>query len=159
MTMSTPPNKNGHIGQNETLITAVRHALDRYDPIRILRDKIQIDANDGTVVLSGIVRSRTAKEIAEKMVRQVKGVNGVENRLIADAEVELSVAQALGADARTQSAFPGILVGVVFGLVYLKGQVPTPEIKKAAAEIAAKVPGVRSISNELTILSEAKATA
>ena len=159
MTMSTPPNKNGQSDHNETLITAVRHALDRYDPIRILHDKIQIDADGGTVVLSGVVRSQTTKAIAAQVIHQVKGVTGIENRLVVDAEVELAVAQAVGADARTQSAFPGILVGVVFGLVYLKGQVPTPEIKKAAAEIAAKVPGVRSISNELTILSEAKATA
>jgi osmotically-inducible protein OsmY len=120
-------------------------------------DQVHVSANDDCVVLTGIVRSRTAREMAERLAQNVPGVARVDNQLVADADVEIAVAQALATDARTASAFPGLLVGVVFGIVYLKGTAPTSQIKDAATEVARTVPGVRRVSNELIVLSEPKA--
>ncbi len=157
MTMSDPPIYDGHNTADEDLVTAVRDALDQYTPIHIWGDGVQIDAHSGTVVLSGVTRSRSAKETAGRIAQAVKGVSAVDNRLVVDADVELAIAQALAADPRTRGAFPGILVGVVFGITFLKGAVPTAEMKAAAEEIARQIPGVKSVSNELATTQDVKA--
>ncbi len=149
MTTSTPPIDEGRSGKDEELVRAVKNALGRYTPLHIWDDSVHIDASGGKVILSGNVRSRSSKQTAEQIAAQVPGVQAVENRLIADADLELTIAQALAADPRTRSAFPGILVGVVLGAVYLKGVAPTPAIRAAAGQMA-EVPGVRMVSNELT---------
>jgi osmotically-inducible protein OsmY len=157
--MGKPPIIAEHTMNDEVLINAVRDALNKYDPARIWGDDVKIDARGGTVTLSGIVRSQTTKETAGKMASQVNGVSAVQNNLMADADLEMAVAQALAADPRTHPAFPGVLVGVVFGVVYLKGMVKTPEIKAAIGQVAAQVPGVRTVSNEVGTVQSVKAEA
>ncbi len=151
MTLNTPPSTDGLAGSNEPLTLSVRDAFFRYDPLRMWADRVDIQASGNSVVLTGIVRSETTSEQAENIARSVGGVSAVTNHLFVDAEIEVAAAQALGADPRTQSAFPGILVGVVFGTVYLKGRVTCAECKTAAGEIAGKIPGVLSVSNELAV--------
>lgn len=135
--------------QNDNLANAVRQTLLQYPPLRASGTGVQVDANNGAVTLSGVIRSQASKDTAERLARQVKGVSVVENRLTVDSDVEVAVAQALAADARTRSGFPGILVGVVYGIAFLKGSVISAEIKSAAGEIAAKIQGVLRVSNEL----------
>lgn len=156
MTVSTPAQYDGRLASDELLEVAVREALDAYSPTHSWGDGIQVRAHAGAIVLAGAVRTHSAKETAEQIVRRVKGVTAVENALTVDAAMELAIAQALAADARTHDAFPGILVGVVFGVCYLKGAVPTAEVKAAAGEIARKVEGVRSVSNELSTVDQVK---
>ncbi len=157
MAMSDPAISDGHNTADEKLIVAVHDALDQYPPIRSWGDGVEIDARNGTVTLSGVARSRSAKETAGRIAQSVKGASTVDNRLVVDPDVELAIAQALAADPHTRAAFPGILVGVVFGVAYLKGTVPTTEMKAAAEEIARKIPGVRTVSNELAITQDVHA--
>jgi osmotically-inducible protein OsmY len=156
MTTSTPATRDGQDASSEALVSTIWEALCQYNPIRMWRDTVQVEAHAGDVVLSGVVRSHTARETAERIARAVKGVSAVENKLVVDADVEVAIAQALGADPRTRGGFPGILVGVVFGYVYLKGAVAAAEIKNAAGEVALKVAGVRSVSNELSVPPDTK---
>ncbi len=135
--------------QNDVLAISVREKLRQYAPLRLPVNDLQVGSRNGAVTLSGKVRSQAIKNTAEELARKVRGVSTVENRLIADTDVEVAVAQALASDARTRAGFPGILVGVVYGTAFLKGTVASAEIKKAAGEIAAKVPGVLRVSNEL----------
>lgn len=155
MTLTTGSNAKG----DANLVMAVRNALSQYTPLRIWEQGVQVDVQGGTVILSGNVRSRAVKEMAERIARGVKGVSAVQNQLLADTDVEVAVAQALSADVRTRAGFPGILVGVVFGVVYLKGTVASADIKNAATEIVAKVAGVRRVSNELTVAAPQKTAA
>lgn len=157
MTMITP--RVGASVADGELIVEVRDAFRHYDPIRMWGDCLAIDADGGRVVLSGMVRNHSAKETAEQLAKKVKGVTGVENRLVVDLDVELAVSQALAADSRTSILFPGVLVGVVFGVVYLKGDAPSADAKKAATEVTFKVPGVASVSNELQAPPESKVAA
>ena len=60
-------------------------------------------------------------------------------------------------DERTRDAFPGILVGVVFGTVYLKGTAASEAVKKAAGEIVGRIENVRQVSNELVLPAKAAA--
>ncbi len=153
----TAARSNGKGDANQAM--AVRNALSQYTPLRIWEQGIQVDVQGGAVILSGNVRSRAVKEMAEQIARKIKGVSAVQNQLLADTDVEIAVAQALSSDARTRAGFPGILVGVVFGVVYLKGTVSSADIKNAATEIAAKVAGVRRVSNELVVATPQKTAA
>ncbi len=155
MTLATGSNAKG----DANLAMAVRNALLQYTPLRIWGQGVQVDVQGGTVILSGNARSRAVKEMAERIARGVKGISAVQNQLLADTDVEVAVAQALSADARTRAGFPGILVGVVFGVVYLKGTVSSADIKNAATEIAPKVAGVRRVSNELIVTAPQKTAA
>ncbi len=151
------PNTANSTQHDATLEQSVRNALDRYTPLRVWQHSIQIQANNGAVVLSGCARSQAEKEVAGNLARAVKGVTAVENRLIADGDLEIAIAQALAADARTRDAFPGVLVGVVFGTVYLKGTAVSDDVKKAASEITSKIAGILRVSNELTVPAKAAA--
>ncbi len=149
----------GSTQHDADLAVAVCESFDRHATLRIWKRSIEVQANAGTVVLTGAVRSQSDKEIAEKSARGVKGVTAVENQLVVDGDLELAIAQALAADSRTRAGFPGILIGVVFGVAYLKGTAPTAEVKKTAGEIASKIVGVLRISNELVVPVKAKAAA
>lgn len=136
---------------------AVHDALDRYAPLRVWKHGIEVSASQGAVRLTGHARAQSAKDMAEELVRGVKGVSSVTDEIVCDEDLELAVAQALGADPRTRAGFPGILVGVVFGTVYLKGAVGSDELKRAASEVAGRVAGVRDVSNELAAPAPAAA--
>ncbi len=156
MTVSTTAGYDGRPASDEWLEVVARDALNAYSPAYSWRDGIGVTAHNGVVTLVGAVRTNSAKETAEQVVRRAKGVTSVQNDLTVDALTELAVAQALADDPRTHDSFPGILVGVVFGVCYLKGTAPNAQVKTAAGEIASKIPGVKSVSNELTTMSEVK---
>ncbi len=146
-----PSSKNAPSATDLQLTTAIRDALTQYTPTRIWEQRIEISAHEGEVTLLGITRNRSAKQTAERIARQVKGVSKLQNQIIADDDVEVALAQALAADAQTCNSFPGIIVGVVFGVAYLKGTVTSNQIKQAASQVANQVPGVQRVSNELIV--------
>lgn len=135
--------------QEEAVERAAVSALMNYPGVRVWTDALEIRATNGIVDLGGHVRTRAEREVTEDVVLHVKDVKDVVSHLYVDTDLEIAVAQALGNDPRTRGSFPGILVGSGFGEVYLKGSVSSQEIKKAAGEIAAKVDGVRAVSNQL----------
>ncbi len=157
--MNNLPLLDGQSGDQESLALAARAALRNHPPIRMWKDAIHIRVQGDSITLSGMVRNDTTRELAERLVKGVSGVQSVDNQLVSDDQVEVAVAEALGGDPRVSGSFPGILVGVIFGIAYLKGTAPTEQVKAAAGEIAATVPGVHSVSNELIVAPGAKGTA
>lgn len=135
--------------QDQALELAAIDALQNYEGVRVWTDALELRANNGLLEISGHVRTHAEKEVTENVVLQTKGVQDVLSHLYVDTDLEIVVARALGNDARTRGSFPGILVGSAFGEIYLKGSVASQEIKKAAAEIAAQVQGVRAVNNQL----------
>jgi hyperosmotically inducible protein len=140
---------NGRTSRDAELEQAAQEALLRYGTLRIWGHALQITASSGVVTCEGHVRTTPSKETAERLIREVPGVREVVNHLFVDTDLEIAAAQALANDSRTVNSFPGILVGCAFGEVLLKGSVSSQEAKKAAGDIAAKVPGVRTVTNEL----------
>jgi osmotically-inducible protein OsmY/sporulation protein YlmC with PRC-barrel domain len=110
---------------------------------------ISVSARDGVVTLRGNVRSSAQRQYIEQVAARVKGVLSINNYLVADDELESTVTEALHDDPRTQGT--RINVHSWFGYVHLAGDVPTREVKEAAEQIAAQVPGVRSVVNLLTV--------
>lgn len=65
---------------DDTIIDQVRVKLANDQDVGGLN--IQVDAKDGSVTLSGKVRTDRQKSRAEKLAKKVKGVNAVVNKLV-----------------------------------------------------------------------------
>jgi hypothetical protein len=74
-------------------------------------------------------------------------VLSVTNAIIADGELVNAVAQALADDPRLYGL--RVFVRVAHGIVTLGGEVPDVEARNAAGAVAADVPGVRGVVNEV----------
>jgi osmotically-inducible protein OsmY len=112
-------------------------------------DLIQIDVDGSIVKLRGWVPSISAKRHAEAVVRAVEGVIDVEDLLDTDIAIQTRVAHALLSDPRTSISV--IEVVNERGVVTLKGEVDSAEVREVAEEIAKEQPGVLSVVNALEV--------
>jgi hyperosmotically inducible protein len=106
--------------------------------------------------LAGQVPSVWAKQKAELLALEEPGVGEVVNHLeVQRAESDADLAEAVAARLRRDvlySIFDDIGVQVNDGVVTLKGSVTMGYKLKDAAEVAARVPGVREVRDELELL-------
>lgn len=107
---------------------------------------IHLEVEDGKVTLLGNVAASRIAEAMEGGLTQVSCVVGVENRLIADPDVEVNVASALAQSPPTKGQ--RFVVRSRLGGVTLEGQVG-PEAAKAAPEVARQVAGVVNVESRL----------
>ncbi len=131
---------------------AVERALWELDAVRVAsqRPVIRVRA-DGSVELSGPVRSRIIADQILEIARTVPGVGRVINRLVSDPELEITVARALQMDGRTAHLPAGaVAVRSTFGVVTLIGRISSPADREAIRAAAAAVPGVVEINDRLT---------
>ncbi len=119
-------------------------ALWKADDLRSLDiNSLDLIVHDGDMWLIGHVVNAYHRQLAESLVKAVRGVNRLYNELVADSDLVIEVAQALAADGRTRSyVFP---VGAFHGWIHLGGQSPTQGVRSAAEEVAARVPTVRGV--------------
>lgn len=141
--------------RNEKKIyTRVRRVLWDYEPLRASHAEIYIDVNDDQVRLRGRVRTQPQKLIASMLVERMPDVGGVVNELIADPEVIRAVADALAQDERTAAYV--IRVDARHGVVTLRGEVATEDVRDAATAITGAVPTVASVRNQLAVGGDAR---
>jgi len=131
------------------LYTQVRRVLWDYEPLRASHAEIYIDVKGDAVRLRGRVRTLPQKLIASVLVERMADVSAVTNELIADPDVVRAVADVLAQDERTAAYV--IRVDARHGVVTLRGAVPAPSIQATAVQLAADVPLVNSVRNQLTI--------
>ena len=119
---------------------------------------VRLEVEDGKAILSGNVASSRIAEAMEGALSGVSCVLGVESRLVADPDVEISIASALAQNPSTQGG--RFVVHSRLGRVTLEGQVK-PEAAQAALEVAQEVAGVVSVESRLQPLGpgEARSTA
>ncbi|HSB01395.1 MAG TPA: BON domain-containing protein, partial [Anaerolineales bacterium] len=133
---------------DEVLGAAVDHALWSDEILRNTDyQELGISVEDGIVRLRGHVGTSMNKRKAEDAACSVPGVLGLENDLVVDQDLVTNVAQALGKNELSQSE--RISVGAQHGFVTLNGYVSSAAIREAAEAIAASVPQVRGVINEL----------
>jgi osmotically-inducible protein OsmY/sporulation protein YlmC with PRC-barrel domain len=109
--------------------------------------EISVSVQDGIVKLRGHVISLLNKTRIENAARSVAGVLGVENDLVVDQDLVTAVARALGIDELTR--FERISVGADNGVIRLNGQVRSNAVRDTAEAIAASIPQVRGVINNL----------
>ena len=76
-------------------------------------------------------------------------------RAAADTAITAEVKTALASDKGVRSS--EIHVDTVAGVVTLKGSVPSPEIAGEAAQLAEQTNGVKSVNNQIMVISSARA--
>ncbi len=134
---------------DEQLHQAVHDAIYDYPRLRVELAGITIHAVDGVVWLRGYVSSDLNRRMVEDQLQNIPGLAELHNELIADSELAASVSMALAHDPRTAREHIGVYPK--FGDVHLRGKVTTSEARQSAGIIAAKVPGVKHVANELWI--------
>ncbi len=114
--------------------------------------RVTATVEKGVVRLAGTVADEEAKEAAEAIARSVSGVIDVENVLDTDTAIVAAVTAALAQDPRTKDAVIEVISDR--GVVTLKGQVESGEVRRVAEVIAAQQPGVVAVINELEVLPQ-----
>ncbi len=124
---------------------------------------IVVRTHDGTVELSGNVNSDAAKQRAEEIASETKGVTNVHNAIVVrgenttagqkidDSVLTTKVKAALIGDPVTKAR--EIKVKTLRDVVQLSGFVNSDEEKSEAARVARSVDGVRNVRNDLLIKS------
>jgi osmotically-inducible protein OsmY len=127
------------------------------DP-KIHASAIVAEADSGHVVLRGTVGSLRQRTEAVRCVRRLPGIRGVDDRIKvrlmnsyaeADADTEAAVLDALIADPAVHSG--DVDVAVRDGAVTLRGMVELESQRERAAGIAYATPGVKSVTNHLSV--------
>jgi len=137
-----------------------RLALDR----RLAGLPLGVTVDGGRVELAGVVPSHEARQIIDRAVTDVVGVERVINRTVVrvddwsapahesrvdDTVVTAAVGEVLALSRRLQRH--RIRASVRSGVVRLQGIVPTEGVRIYAEEVIRQVPGVKSVRNGLLV--------
>jgi osmotically-inducible protein OsmY len=117
--------------------------------MRVEEQALQVPAQSNEQWLLGHLTTEKNRRLAENQARLVPEVRSLHNQLIADNDLAMEIAAALAASEMTR----GLPIGVFpcLGELHLRGVVRTTVARQAAEKIAAEVPGVKAIHNELVI--------
>ena len=157
--------------------TATQHSQERIShevrnelvtlPQLSIFDNLAFKVDGETVTLTGQVRNPILKDSAEKVVKDIEGVKGVNNKIEVlppspnDDRIRRDVARAIFNDDRlfrySMGAVPPIHIIVNRAHVTLEGVVANQADKDAAGLRANGVPGVFSVQNNLRVENAAAA--
>ncbi len=138
---------NAQAGLSELDIQeAVAAALDDLDFVRESALPLRVRVEGDRVILEGVVLTRIMRRAVLEAAARVPGVQKVIDRLYTDADLQMAVSQALSADPATRDAQPNILVTSYRGDVILTALPAASAALDAAAAVAARVAGVRSVA-------------
>ena len=143
------------VTSDEAIREAVKDAL-LYD-LRVTSTNVTPEVQDGVVTLRGTVATLAAKRAAAQDARHTVGVSRVENQLTVRPPTS-PAADALANEVRQAVArdpylkLSEIHVHVDNGSVYLSGAVDSNFEKARADNVAAGVPGVLAVNNNLGVM-------
>jgi hyperosmotically inducible protein len=130
-----------------------------YGDDRVSGSYINVDTQNGTVMLRGKVGSADEKRAAEEVARSIDGVGTVKNELQVVSSAERKMVNAKDNDLKNSiqrriTTDPSlkdsdIEVRVDAGVVTLMGDVKDIGSRARASEVARAVPGVKYVKNEL----------
>jgi osmotically-inducible protein OsmY len=127
-----------------------------YDP-RVLSFHPDVDVDNGTVTLTGIVTNLKAKNAAAQDARNTPGVLTIKNFIkvrppapLADYEMEQKIRDALERDHALHRY--DLVVKVINQKAYLYGDVDTHYEKSRAADMASRVAGVVEVENYVEVI-------
>jgi hyperosmotically inducible periplasmic protein len=145
---------------NERIAREVRHELVML-PYYGVFDNLAYRVDGSTVTLIGQVTRPTLKSSAENVVKDIEGVDRVNNQIVvlplssADDQIRIATYRAIfgrpGLDRYSLQAVPPIHIIVENGKVTLEGIVSNQTDKDQANLYASGVPGVFSVTNNLQV--------
>lgn len=153
--------RQGSSGRGQVrLEREVRHELVML-PLYGVFDNFEYKVEGSTVTLMGQVTRPTLKSDAEKAIREIEGVERIDNRIevlplsSSDDQIRIAVYRAIygtpGLDRYAMRAVPSIHIIVKNGHVFLEGATGNEGDKNLANLKANGVPGVFSVTNNLRV--------
>ncbi len=128
----------------------VETALSNDSVLRVIDyHEIGVNVKNGVVSLVGHVSGIMNKNRIENVVGSVDGILGVKTHLVADDKLLLKVAGGLA--SIEQGEENRIYTIVHNGIVVLDGKVVSVEVRSSAEQLAAIVPGVRGVINNILV--------
>jgi osmotically-inducible protein OsmY len=134
---------------DDELCQDVYHRLRDCQLVRLDLPGITIHARDGVVWLRGHVSSDGKRRRTDEVLWGLDGLLELHNELVTDTDLAAAVAMALAYDPRTARERIGVYPSL--GVMRLRGIVRTPRAHAGAWEIAAAVPLVKQVVNELRV--------
>jgi osmotically-inducible protein OsmY len=121
--------------------------------------QVGVTVDHGNITLMGVVNNLVEKVAAEKLAKRVKGVKVVVDNIIVKNEKSLSdteITKKIIFDLEWDLCVPQeeIKVKVKDGHVFLSGKVNWPFQKNAAKRSLEYIEGVKSITNNISILEK-----
>lgn len=124
--------------------------------------QIGVAVKEGVVALSGHVSSYAERRAAEEAAQSVAGVRAVANDIVVElpsafCRTDAELAEAALKNLQMNVAVPSSRIKIVVrnGWITLDGEVPLWHQKNAAESALASLPGVKGISNNLSITARA----
>ncbi|NOT60517.1 MAG: BON domain-containing protein [Acidobacteria bacterium] len=132
---------------------------------------IEPATQDGVVTLTGQVPTEIDRELAEKVARDTRGVNQVNNQLavepnvkpsdaslresqrVTDLEIQANLRERLAAS--TELSGKAIQIAVSNRNVVLSGEVETPAQKSGVEQVARSITNVAGVNNQLNVTNPA----
>ena len=164
-TLTAVPATAVHISKEKTLVNdswlTAKTKIALTADARVKGRQVNVETKKGIVSLRGMVDTPQAKTAAEEITRGIEGVASVRNELQVVAATKRKVVQDnddaitktvkrhIEQDRRLKNA--DIEVKTNGGVVSLTGQVTNLDTSANASMIAWRVPGVRSVKNDITI--------
>ena len=123
-------------------------------------DSIKTESKNGAVTLTGTVAESSHKSLAQDTVESLPGVKSVDNKLKVSADSPTEPSDGwLGTKVKTTLLFHRNVratktdVNVTDGVVTLSGKASSQAQKELTAEYAQDVEGVKSVKNEMTVVT------
>jgi osmotically-inducible protein OsmY len=151
MSMATATTSQRIDDEDITLAVETELAIDTGVPSHY----IDVETNNGIVLLSGMVDNLLARERARQRAELVKGVRAVVNNLVvkpverSDEAILADVKQALMIDPATDAY--NVLPSVKDGVVTLTGAVDSWQEKQLCQDVVQSVKGVKDVHNEMSV--------
>lgn len=133
------------------IASSIQEQFYNYNPLRVSGSAIDVEVQGGEVTLTGNVRSRVMRAVAEKIARNTHGVRSVKNKSFSDTEIEEKAAVRVAMDPRTDLMTDQIKLSTYMGMVGLAGAVGSQGIKDAVGQMILEIPGVREVVNDLKV--------
>jgi osmotically-inducible protein OsmY len=133
----------------QAVVTALQHRT------TVPRDRIKVTVRKGWVTLEGDVDWKYQSEAAETVIRDIRGVTGISNRVtvkahVSPAQVKSQIEEALRRSAELDAR--RIQVEATDSKVILRGNVRAWIEREEAERAAWRAPGVSSVENHIAIL-------
>jgi hyperosmotically inducible protein len=130
----------------------------------VLQDNVKATASDGVVTLTGTVQDESNKALAEDTVNQIPDVTRVDDQITvssmnaehSDGWIALKVHSALLFKANVSAT--NTTVAVNDGVVTLTGTAESEAQKELTTQIVKDIEGVKSVTNDIVVLSDASVT-
>jgi osmotically-inducible protein OsmY len=132
---------------------AVQNAINNLDFVRESDLQLHVNVINAEATLSGVVLSRIMHRAVVQAAASAPGVRKVIDNLMTDTDIEIAVGQALAQEPLIAKNAE-ISAMSYRGVVLLSGKAPTADAVQRAGEIAAKVPGVTSVTNRLNVVED-----